>query len=297
MTRTEEFLSVLQPVGPEFLSRFTHHDDLYLSQSIDQVLKSQSMQYQRPGLSLATFWRHPSQEQIYFSVLSLPHHSPGHHWDLSGRSRVHLHCSIPPAGCLSGPGRVSAEERRLAAEEGSYSLKTWLRKISRGWASSSTGPQPRPVSTVLLSYLSLPTGRAWLVGYSWILWSINPQSQPSILPFPVEDRRLAAEEGLFSQKTWPRKTPRRQVSSSPGPCLAFWWRVSSCLRLRLPSPEVTSTLAEEDTKTGVRGGSWWTPHCRARVSTIRGFLNWDLRWAWEPEPEPEPSPERRGGGL
>jgi len=125
MTRTEEFLSVLQPVGPEFLSRFTHHDDLYLSQSIDQVLKSQSMQYQRPGLSLATFWRHPSQEQIYFSVLSLPHHSPGHHWDLSGRSRVHLHCSIPPAGCLSGPGRVSAEERRLAAEEGSYSLKTW----------------------------------------------------------------------------------------------------------------------------------------------------------------------------
>lgn len=154
MTRTEEFLSVLQPVGPEFLSRFTHHDDLYLSQSIDQVLKSQSMQYQRPGLSLATFWRHPSQEQIYFSVLSLPHHSPGHHWDLSGRSRVHLHCSIPPAGCLSGPGRVSAEERRLAAEEGSYSLKTWLRKISRGWASSSTGPQPRPVSTVLLSYLS-----------------------------------------------------------------------------------------------------------------------------------------------
>jgi len=66
---------------------------------------------------------------------------------------VHLHCSAR-RGCLSGPGRVPAEDRRLAAEEGSYSLKTWLRKISRGWASSSTGPQPRPVSTVLLSYLS-----------------------------------------------------------------------------------------------------------------------------------------------
>jgi len=205
MTRTEEFLSVLQPVGPEFLSRFTHHDDLYLSQSIDQVLKSQSMQYQRPGLSLATFWRHPSQEQIYFSVLSLPHHSPGHHWDLSGRSRVHLHCSIPPAGCLSGPGRVSAEERRLAAEEGSYSLKTWLRKISRGWASSSTGPQPRPVSTVLLSYLSLPTGRAWLVGYSWILWSINPPEPAVHLTFPGRGpktgsrRRIVLTEDLAAE--------------------------------------------------------------------------------------------------
>jgi len=82
MTRTEEFLSVLQPVGPEFLSRFTHDDHLSLSQSIDQVLKSQSMQCQRPGLSLTTFWQHPSQEQIYFSVLSLPRQSPGHPWDL-----------------------------------------------------------------------------------------------------------------------------------------------------------------------------------------------------------------------
>jgi len=38
------------------------------------------MQCQRPGLSLTTFWQHPSQEQIYFSVLSLPRQS--HPWDL-----------------------------------------------------------------------------------------------------------------------------------------------------------------------------------------------------------------------
>jgi len=128
--------------------------------------------------------------------------SPGHPWDLSGRSRVHLHCSFPPAGCLSGPGRVSAEEGRLAAEEGSYSLKTWLRKTSRGWVSSSTGPQSRPVSTVLLSYLSLPP----LDGHGWSRMRHAPQSQPSILPFLVGDRRLAEEEGLFSPKTWLRKT-------------------------------------------------------------------------------------------
>jgi len=37
---------------------------------------------------------------------------------------------------------MPAEERRLAAEEGSLSLKTWQQKIEeRDWVSSMPGPQ------------------------------------------------------------------------------------------------------------------------------------------------------------
>jgi len=95
---------------------------------------------------------------------------------VSGPQCVQHHFTVCLAGVVSGSGRVPAEERRLAAEEGSLSLNTWLRKTQiRGWVSSSTGPQPRVcpppycrVSTVCLTSHSLPT-RTGMVG-GWYLW-------------------------------------------------------------------------------------------------------------------------------
>jgi len=71
---------------------------------------------------------------------------------------------------------MPAEERRLVAEEGSYSLKTWLLK-TEDWeglgellfrapvSPASLAPSCR-FSTRSLGYF---LGRAWLVGYLWIL--------------------------------------------------------------------------------------------------------------------------------
>jgi len=169
MTRTEEFLSVLQPVGPEFLSRFSNDDhSLSHTQSIDQVLKSQSMPCHRQDCPLLHCGNIRARSRS-----SLPSLCSQFTPELAGSLelavvRVHLHCSAR-RGCLSGPGRVPAEDRRLAAEEGSYSLKTWLRKTLsprlgelQYWAPAS------PVVSPLLSYLVLHwTG---MVGrFPWIL--------------------------------------------------------------------------------------------------------------------------------
>jgi len=67
---------------------------------------------------------------------------------------------------------MPAEERRLVAEEGSYSLKTWLRKIEdlgrlgelQYWAPVSPSLLSCHLHSCLTSRL-LPLGRAWLVDY------------------------------------------------------------------------------------------------------------------------------------
>jgi len=87
---------------------------------------------------------------------------------------------------------MAAEERRLVAEEGSYSLKTWLLKTEDGggWVSSSTGPQSPGGQSGELQYRAQLTascltsnqldGRAWLVGYLWILLIQEPP-EPAVL--------------------------------------------------------------------------------------------------------------------
>jgi hypothetical protein len=65
---------------------------------------------------------------------------------------------------------MPAEERRLVAEEGSYSLKTWLRKIEdpgrlgelQYWALVS--PSCRVTSTLVLPLAYSPLdGHGWLI--------------------------------------------------------------------------------------------------------------------------------------
>jgi len=87
--------------------------------------------------------------------------------------------------------------RRLVAEEGSYPKKTWLPKIcSVIILVSSFGPR------------IIFTRRAWLEK-----WRVRP----SVFPEPgvvscrlwsfimTEERRLVAEEGTLSKKTWLQK--------------------------------------------------------------------------------------------
>merc|ERR1711978_205324 len=130
------------------------------------------------------FWRHPSQEQIYFSVLSLPHHSPGHHWDLSGRSRVHLHCSIPPAGCLSGPGpsvgrrKKTGSRRRIVLTEDLVAEDPPRLGELQYWA---------PASSCLHCSLVLPLSPHWtgMVGRLLLDPLIHQPPEPAVhLTFP-----------------------------------------------------------------------------------------------------------------
>jgi len=98
---------------------------------------------------------------------------------------------------------VPAEDRRLAAEEGSYSLKTWLRKTHsprlgelQYWAPAS------PVVSPLLSPLSLD-GHGWSVPLDPL---IHQPPEPAVhLTFPGRGpktgsrRRIALTEDLAAE--------------------------------------------------------------------------------------------------
>jgi len=112
---------------------------------------------------------------------------------------------------------MPAEERRLVAEEGSYSLKTWLLKTEDGggWVSSSTGPQSPGGQSGELQYRAQLTascltsnqldGRAWLVGYLWILLIQEPPEPAVLYSFPGRGpktgsrRRIVTKEDLAAE--------------------------------------------------------------------------------------------------
>jgi len=187
---------------------------------------------------------------------------------------------------------MPAEERRLVAEEGLYSLKTWLLKTEdqeAGWApvlgpslqvvsvvSSSPGPTWPPTSCCLHLF-TFTDGRGWLVS-SGSSWSKNPQSQPSFTHFLVVDRRLAAEEGSLPKKTWPRKILVGRRAPDQGPVnLLVKSVLLSPTKDKLHQKLHLRRLVEEDTKMGVRAALQST-----RLNNYR-FLTelWDeMRWAW-----------------
>jgi len=128
--------------------------------------------------------------------------------------------------------------------------------------SSCSGPQslppllPPPVVSPLVLSVTSSDGHGWLVTSG----SSDPRtpraSRPLNFPFPrIEDWQKKKDR--YQRRPGCGRTGR-QVSSSPGPCL-FSLLVKAVLlsqtktnftRSRLP----LRRLAEEDTKTGVRGG-------------------------------------------
>ena len=175
---------------------------------------------------------------------------------------------------------MPAEERRLAAEEGSLSLNTWLRKTQiRGWVSSSTGPQPRvcpppPLSCLhCLSHFPLTSHTD---GHGWWLVLVDPLILQPRASRPYHISWSWTED-------WQQKKDRYQRRPGRGRPPEAGELLSRALPPVSPSGEecllspteanFTRSFSLQDTKTGVRGGPSRSPHCRARLSTTRGESN------------------------
>ena len=96
-------------------------------------------------------------------------------------------------------------------------------------------------------------GRAWLVGYLWILLILEPP-EPAVLitHFLVTDRRLVAEEGSLPKKTWMLKILVDRRAPDQGPVnLLVKSVLLSPTKDKLHQKLYLRRLAEEDTKMGV----------------------------------------------
>jgi len=140
------------------------------------------------------------------------------------------------------------------------------------WAPASRLPSPLLSCLHCLSHFPLTSHTD---GHGWWLVLVDPlilqprASRPYHISWSwTEDWQQ--KEGSLPKKTWPRKTPGGRRAPVQGPA-SFSPSGEECL-LSPTEANFTRSDSLQDTKTGVRGGPSRSPHCRAPLSTTRGFL-------------------------
>jgi len=161
---------------------------------------------------------------------------------------------------------MAAEERRLVAEEGSYSLKTWLLKTEDGGRlgelqyRAPASRQPPGGQDGELQYRAHPTDPSVSttgtgvvgVGYLWILL-IHEPPEPAVLyffpgrgPKTGSRRRIVFKEDLVAEDFGGRRAPVQGPAN-----LLVKSVLLSPTKDKLHQKLHLRRLAEEDTKMGV----------------------------------------------
>jgi len=236
MTSHEEFLSVLQPVSPASFLGFQMMISISIEPPSSKVpITAMSRHPVDLSLGLPGPYKSMSSVVIFFSKCSQcgaesyelpwPTSTPSWTWPVCTPSLSYLAAVVSQDLAV-----MPAEERRLVAEEGSYSLKTWLRKIEdlgrlgelQYWAPVSPSLLSCHLHSCLTSRLLTLDGHGWLITLDpLILW--QPQSQPSFKHFLSPERqktgrrrRTVIKEDLAAEDLGGRWAPAQGPASPSG---------------------------------------------------------------------------------